>query len=348
MADLSTFVEQERGEKFATPVKVELASEEEFNQRLLHDFEEEEPAMRRSEEILKALGLIPAAADIVEAQRQLLGAGVLGFYDPETKELVIRGVSLTPFVKQTIVHELTHALDDQLLDLDRPEYDDRKDEIGFGFRALAEGDARVVEDAWLRTLTDEERKQRTAEEMAFARNADLSGIPLVLLKLIEAPYDLGQTLVEEIMATGGKDTLDASFKNPPLTSRNVIHPEDYLDGKLAIDVPHPQADGELIDEGVFGELMTAYTLEDEIDPTAAGAAAQGWDGDWFVAWKDGDGGSCIRINYRMESPTDLTELQDAYEEWAKAKPKATVEKTGPDALTVTSCTTQAGGGESPA
>ena len=74
--------------------------------------------------------------------------GVVGFYDPETDELVVRGAALTPYVRTTIAHELVHALDDQHLDLDRPEYDEADDEIGFGFSSVVEGNARRVENAY--------------------------------------------------------------------------------------------------------------------------------------------------------------------------------------------------------
>ena len=97
---------------------------------------------------LEGLGLVEPDADLVESMRSLLGVGVVGFYDPETDELVVRGAALTPYVRTTIAHELIHALDDQHLDLDRPEYDEADDEVGFGFSSVVEGNARRIEDAY--------------------------------------------------------------------------------------------------------------------------------------------------------------------------------------------------------
>jgi len=81
---------------------------------------------------------------VVQEERTLLTAGVVGFYDPETKQLVVRGTDTTPFTRRVLAHELTHALDDQHFDLNRQQLDKADDETGFGFSALVEGNARRV------------------------------------------------------------------------------------------------------------------------------------------------------------------------------------------------------------
>lgn len=346
VADLSKFVEKERGLKFKTPVKVELVADDEFNQRLLKGFDEEQKSLEKLGTELKALQLVPKGVDVVAASKKMLTAGVLGFYDPESKELLVRGVALNPFVRQTIVHELTHALDDQTFDINRKQYDDRKDEIGFGFSALNEGDARRVENAYNKTLTPQQQAERDQEETAFAAGADLSGVPIILLKLLEAPYDLGEPFVGKLWAKG-QPTLDGAFADPPDTSEQVMHPEKYLTRDPRVDVPHPTPDGAMVDEGVFGELMILVTLEDGVATDAAQRAAAGWAGDWYVTWNDQKNGNCIRINIKMETPKDLQDLSAAFQQWAKSR-SAQIEVTAPDSLQVTSCSAAAGGGRSPA
>ena len=63
------------------------------------------------------------AADKVDFDREInkhiaFGGGVVGFYDPVTKVLKVRGTDLTPYRREVIAHELTHALDDQVHGLD--------------------------------------------------------------------------------------------------------------------------------------------------------------------------------------------------------------------------------------
>lgn len=341
--ELSAFVERERGLAFKTEVTVELLDDAAFTGRLLEQFEEDKEGLEKTGRLLQALGLIPGNADVVEAMRKLLGAGVLGYYDPETKALVVRGIDLGPYVKQTIVHELVHALDDQWFDLDRPEYDERKDEISFGFRSLAEGDARRIERIYESRMTSADKARRDREEMEFAGQVDITGIPLILIELIQAPYDLGRPLVDRIVRSGGDEQLAAAFGAPPDSSEQVMHPDKFLVREAPVEVPHPVADGAMIDEGVFGELLTRETLGDEVDRASAERAASGWAGDWYVSWDDGRGGTCVRVNFRADTPTDFDELRAAFERWITSRPIATVEVAG-DVLTVTSCTPEGGGG----
>ncbi|HYJ71095.1 MAG TPA: hypothetical protein VE265_01310, partial [Actinomycetota bacterium] len=235
VADISDFVAQEAGVDFVEPVQVELLGEGDFQDRLLADFDEDIDSLRQDQVLFTALGLVPPGVDLVEAMRSLLGAGVVGFYDPETGELVVRGAGLTPYVRTTIAHELTHALDDQHHDLDRPEYDDAQDEVGFGFSALVEGNARRVESAYRDSLSEGEQVQADTEEFALGSNFDFGAIPPVLLQLIGAPYQLGQPLVDQIVADRGNEGLAAALADPPHTSEQVIDPDAYEAGEGAID-----------------------------------------------------------------------------------------------------------------
>jgi len=69
--------------------------------------------------VLKALRLIADKVDLGEVAKKQAG-DVVGFYDDHKKSLYVRGVDPTPFAKEVIVHELTHALDDQHFGLDHP------------------------------------------------------------------------------------------------------------------------------------------------------------------------------------------------------------------------------------
>jgi hypothetical protein len=328
VAEISTVVERERGLTFTQPVDVELAGEGEFQRRLLEDFDEEVEELRKTEVLLKAFGLVEPTVDLVEAMRTLLGAGVVGFYDPETDELVVRGTALTPYVRTTIAHELTHALDDQRFDLDRPEYDDAADEIGFGFSALVEGNARRVEDAYLAGLSEQERLDAAAEELSLGSGFDLGDVPLVLVDLISAPYGLGQDFVGELIDEGGQAALDAAFEAPPHTSEQVIDPATYLAGEGGVEVPVPTVDGQVVDQGVAGQFFIQVVLTDGVDQDRARDAAEGWGGDSVVAWRDGDR-PCATLSAVGDDSGETAELRSAFEEWA-AERGGTGAGPGPD------------------
>ena len=342
--EISAVVEAERGLAFTEPVDVELAGEGEFQRRLLDDFDEGVDELRNTEVLLKAFGLVEADVDLVDAMRTLLGAGVVGFYDPETDELVVRGTALTPYVRTTIAHELTHALDDQRFDLDRPEYDDADDEIDFGFSAVVEGNARRVEDAYRAGLSDEEQLDAAAEELSLAGGLDLGDVPLVLVDLISAPYGLGHDFVVQLLDDGGQEALDAAFDAPPRTSEQVIDPASYEAGEGGIDVPAPAVTGQVVDQGVAGQFLIQVVLADGLDADHARAAATGWGGDSVVAWRDGQR-PCATLAAVGDDPGETAELRGAFEDWAAeggpagsgTGPDVTVAPNGDGPVTVQAC-----------
>ncbi|HEX2118207.1 MAG TPA: hypothetical protein VHF91_03420, partial [Acidimicrobiales bacterium] len=111
VAELQAFVESARGLPFKEPVDVAVVDDAEFR-RLLSGGEAvdlQRPDDEVSIGVLRALGLLAAGQDLGPAG-EIDPDLVAGFYDTETKELVVRGTRLTPFVRQVLVHELTHAL----------------------------------------------------------------------------------------------------------------------------------------------------------------------------------------------------------------------------------------------
>lgn len=342
--ELQAYVAEARGLEFLRDVEVELAADAAFQSRLLEDFEEDADEIADVEVFYKALGLLEPDADLLAELRDIYSAGVLGFYDPETDELVVRGTALTPYVRQTIVHELVHALDDQHFELDRDdEYDERKDEIASGFTAVVEGGARRVEQGWLDAQPADVRAQAEAEERAFADGIDVGAFPEILLFEIGAPYELGKIFVDAIVGDGGERAVDAALADPPTTSEQVLFPPLYAAREPRIEVPPPPADGEVVDDGVVGTLFWfgLFTTGDtSIPPQDAFAAIQGWGGDWAVTWRDGDA-ACVRIDVVGDTQDDTDELESALRAWAEESVAAEVSIVD-GRVRLDSCVTAAG------
>jgi hypothetical protein len=316
-------VAEARGLDFLEDVEVELADDAAFQARLLEDFEDGADDIADVEVFYKALGLLEPEADLLEELRRIYSAGVLGFYDPESDELVVRGTSLTPYVRKTIVHELVHALDDQHFDLDRDdEYDERKDELSLGFTAVVEGNARRIEQQWIEEQPEDVQAQAQAEERAFADGIDIDAFPEILLFQIGAPYELGKVFVDSIVGERGERAVDAALEDPPTTSEQVLFPPLYSARELRVEVPVPPADGDIVDDGVVGALFWfgLFTTDDApVPPSDAFAAIQGWGGDWAVTWQDGDA-ACVRIDVVGDTQEDTDELETAMRAWASESP----------------------------
>lgn len=326
VADITAFVAKTRKLTYQRPVEVTMLADEAFSARVRSDSLKDAADLEQTEGVLHALGLLPDGTKLADLLASFLGEGVVGFYDPETDELVVRGAAITPYVRITLAHELTHAIDDQYFNLDRPALDKADDETGSAFSALVEGSAVRVETEYRKTLTDVERKQADDEEARLGAGLDYSKIPRVLPELIGFPYIFGPDLIKALLADGGEATVNKAFSKPPITTEQVLDPVQWLqEGEPPVKVDPPKADGEVIDQGALGLWGVVVLLEDELGQDGAITAAQGWGGDWYVAWKDG-AKTCVRNTFVMDTPTDLKELASALDEWAAAQTDAEVER----------------------
>lgn len=331
--ELQAFVEQKRGLKFKVPVQVKLLEDAAFRARLQDVSEEDVGELEKTAKVLRALYLLDRNVDLKRSLDGLLGAAVAGFYDPETDELVVRGARTTPYVRSVLVHELTHALQDQHFNLHRPALDDRDDEAGQAFGTLVEGDGVRIQEEYKRSLSRSERREAEREEQSLGGDID-EDIPPVLLQLIGFPYEVGPPFVRSVLAEGGQARLDAAFATPPETSEHVIHPETFLRRQPIASVADPAADGAVIDKGVIGELGIILMLLEGADQGVAARAGRGWAGDRYVAWDVGSK-TCVRAVFAMDSPADAAELEDALRDFADDHDDVRVQ--GGERITLTSC-----------
>jgi hypothetical protein len=303
---------------FKQDVDVQLADDRELQAMLDDQLTKERPQLAEEQQVLRALGLVATTFDLTEAERTLLNGSVLGFYDPETKKLVVRGTEVNPFVREVLAHELTHALDDQYFNLNRPQLDTADDETGFGFTALAEGDATRVEDAYLASMSaSDQAKAAAQQEQLLLAHPEVFSLPQVVIDLAQEPYIDGPTLVKDILDAGQRARLDAAFQSPPTTSEQVIDSQKFLAGEGAVPVAFPAADGTVANQGVLGAYMLEELLLGSLHTTQVDEAIKGWGGDAYVTWIDSTGRTCLRDTFVGDTPRDTGELVDAISNWAE-------------------------------
>lgn len=336
---LIAFVEQTRELRFKERPKVELLTSADFDGLLRGDLEEEEHSGEDFDDgaslgVLRALGLIDGdvALDAVLEDRL---PDILGFYDTEAKVLYARGVSPTPYVKQVLVHELTHALDDQHFDLFRPDLDD---EASPAFDALVEGSATYVEGRWYESRPAEEQEAIDEEEAGGSENipADVEDQPEldVFQEFTAFPHVVGPMFVRAMVEQGGMARLNQAFTTAPTNTEQVIHPERFLAGEEERPVTRPRADGPVVQEGRLGELGLIQILDTAMSRSLALQAAAGWGNDGYVAWSNG-AQTCVRATIVMDTTRDTTEVVNALRVWARTHGAATVQ--GTTAVTISRC-----------
>lgn len=332
LCELIEFVEVERGRPFKTFPIIELQEDDEFDDVLLAQFDEESGELEEGSHVLRSLGLIPEDADLVPLFRSMLEVSVVGYYSPEDHNLVIRGGEFDLYSQLTLVHELTHAHDDQWLDLDRPEFEDANDERASGFLAIVEGNASRVEDAWRDSLSEADQLALNSSELTQLSPEDIETIlalPPFMLEMQFSPYQDGPVLVNAIFEEGGEDAVDEAFANPPLSTEQVLHPEQYLNGESVPVQPIPSAPrgADIVDEGVVGELAIRSWL--------GSTAAEGWNGDGYVTWLDGNE-TCTIAEIFADTDQDLQEVLDAAQDWARQGNDRSVDALS-DAVRIQGC-----------
>jgi hypothetical protein len=293
IAQVADEVEELRGLEFKRPVDPEAVSREEINRRIQASLERSLPVelMSRRGRAWSAIGAVPAQTDLRQAYVDFAGSQFIGFYDTITHEIVFIGTdSPTPYQRQTLAHELTHALDDQHFDLSRLDVLESqcRDEELAAFIALAEGNARVHEALWtFENLTADELAELAAEAGMFS--GPPATVPPFVSRLIVFPYPNGELFVQSLLAAGGKEAVNEAFSEPPVSTEQILHPERYPDDEpqeLAVpDLTRELGQGwELTDQLDVGEAWLLTLLSLRLSESEARDAADGWDGGRYRAW----------------------------------------------------------------
>jgi hypothetical protein len=276
--------------------------------------------LRAAEVSLKAFGLIPEPMSLDKYLPELLTSQVAGYYDTEKKYLaMVRRHG--PAGKQdaaagdtagdddmVLVHELTHALQDQSFDLEKLEKDDDPlSDAGTAVTALVEGDATLTmidfqAQASLESapgasqmvtsmLGDPDKLARALPDVPGADQFEKA--PAWLRDNLMFGYLQGMTFCMSTRSRGGQKLLDYAFTtDPPRSTEQILHPEKWhthRDDPIVVRLPDLAAElpgYAKAAEGVMGELGIRSLLHGEHgDWERAVKAAEGWGGDRFAVYE---------------------------------------------------------------
>ncbi|WP_421117850.1 hypothetical protein ACE2AJ_10410 [Aquihabitans daechungensis] len=335
VAPITTWVSKERELEFEHPVKVNFLSDKEYTARATEggDDDSVESDQFYADQVaqLRALGFVTGDVDLAKANDTLSDSGTLAYYDPDVEQVFVRGTELTPALRVTLAHELTHVLQDQNFDLERLE--DLSSGQASVLRALAEGDATKVEDAYIETLDDADAKAYEEESKSSGDEAteDLDeNVPPILTTIFSSPYVLGPRLVDALDASGGWDAIDEALEEPP-TEEAMFDPITYKTDAAAqktVSIEAPEGT-EPIESDEFGPTTWFLLLASRIDPKVALAATDGWGGDQYVVYREDDK-VCLNATIEGDTPEDEKQMADALTAWAAKSPTGTAEVTNED------------------
>jgi hypothetical protein len=299
---------------FKSKVKRRLTTRDEVEKYLSDKMKEDKDAkrMQRSEIVLKKFGLLDEDFHLQPFLLSLLKEQIAGYYDSKTKTVNLLDWIEPDSQKPVLAHELTHALQDQRVNLDKWENtanDDppkdfaednqhiATDEQDTAREAVLEGQAMaVLVDYSLKPqgatiLTNPNAvKEKADEQGADADSPVMTRAPLLLQESLLFPYREGlkfevDMLVDKGVAGAYGNVLD----HPPASSYEIMNPKAY-ERKVKVPVLkmpdlHPLLDAEYMpyDIGVMGQLDVRILAELFGGADAAASLTPAWDGGIYYA-----------------------------------------------------------------
>jgi hypothetical protein len=328
-----------RGLDFLDDVPVDVRTDAQLDARLgeIVDASISPEQLQRRTLAWRTIGVIPPDADLARAVRSYYRGEVLGFYVPQTGELVATGSDADPSLLEAVIlaHELTHALDDQHFDLVRV---DRlgshcRDELAMAALGAVEGSAQYFATTAIADL------RPIAEGTGIADVGDGASpdVPPFFQTLQQWPYTAGVSFIQSRFEEGGTTAVDEAIRHLPVSTEQVLHPQRYPnDTPQPLDVPDLSAalgpGWRDLDVMEIGEAWLQLALSLRIDGVLLDRAAAGWDGGIYRAWTDGDR-VAVLLRTMWDTSGDADEFAAAMRAWI-GEGSAPAEVTRPDAVHV--------------
>jgi hypothetical protein len=304
-------IEEMRGEKFKRPVDVSLANKEGFLKYATERMETmSTPERLRSEEtVMKMMGLVDPKVDYLKAQMEMLEEQVGGFYDPATESFCLMESFQGGLAKVILAHELTHALDDQLYDIDGTlEGLDGNADAQLAYQAVVEGSGTSNMNKWLLANLG----SLSMEEIAASGDLGMDSMaaapecmwkPTLMVYMHGAAFLVrsDNVMVGQMKAVEAAD-LHQVFTNPPRSTEQVLHPEKYWDKEQAdepvvVKLSAEKLEGwkvlfeDTIGEAILALMTTPPAIRGGLDVSNpmsllsikyTNPAAEGWGGDRYL------------------------------------------------------------------
>jgi hypothetical protein len=326
-------VERIRGLRRKQNLKVQILDDKLFSAAVREKAKKEmTPAVVAAERARwLAFNLAPAAVDPAQVLLDVLDEQVAGFYDPFTRQLIVRknppastGATGPDGLRVILAHEIEHALQDQNFGIpDMASLPD--DDVRLARSALYEGDAMAVMTAFGALRAHKPIKAAIAGGAAMLKALDaqtllkvsgkspqLQHAPPVLREELVLPYAAGFGLVAEAYRRGGFPLVDRMFRNPPVSTHQILHPDAYFAGETpaVVPIPMPPPGTHAIAAGRMGELGARLALEACVEKDVAKEFVPRWAGDayaivegpknslsllWTTVWSAGVAGNVTNV-----------------------------------------------------
>ena len=312
--DLLKFSSQETGLSIKSEVKRQITTRTKVEGYLAEKFAEDESAKRlqRGEIVLKKFGLLDRDFQLKPFLLALLKEQIEAYYDTKTKTVFMLDWVDIEEQKPVLAHELTHALQDQRVDLEK--WNDQtpddiplnssqdsdhlaKDEMDTAREAVVEGQATAVMMDYIlkpmgkSLIKNPEVMELAKQQMTTPESSPvLSRAPLLLSESLLFPYREGLSFEQDLWMDQGQTAAFAgAMDRPPTSTWEIVNPREY-ERKSAPSIPllpniHPLVDTlyKPYDIGQIGVLDLHILAEILAGENAASALSSAWDGGIYWA-----------------------------------------------------------------
>lgn len=292
--------------------------------------------------VLRTLRLVdPSTDDLIGKMLSLLQGQVLAFYDPlsHTYYAIDRlpdAANKLPdsdlIETSVVLHELTHALQDQRFGIGERDYALRNDwDASLAYHAVIEGDASLVMMASVIEKTGQKLDDVVGNDMLISLLTEGAAAdktidptaPRYFVESLKFPYIDGLKFVIAAYRRGGWKAIDALYAIPPRSTREVLHPEEYFARTAkteAFSGAAPVAAPQLLTVEHLGEFHWAFLLGAD--------AAKGWVADRVAVAQDERCDPTVLVETKWDSPARAAAFRDAYAALLRGDQTARIEQKG--------------------
>jgi hypothetical protein len=327
-------VESIRGRHFLHDVKTVAIDRSDLTANLRAQMQKGMPySIAEWETMLRALQLVDASGG--PAMPKLLAlyeSQVLAFYDPHSHTYYsIRQLPKLPeqaakladpktLEEMVMVHELTHALQDQHFKLGEKEVALMRDtDANLAYHSVLEGEAVLVMVAHmlgkngldLDEVVKDDAMLGMITSAAQAEQMIDPSTPKYFAEMLKFPYLEGLKFVVAAYRRGGWKELDRIHADPPRTTRQILHPDEYFNRSFK---PQP------FDEKKPANAISAEHLGEFHWRFLVGADnARGWVNDRVIVSRPDKNGTRVQVSTTWESPERATAFAAAYDAFLRKR-----------------------------
>lgn len=284
------------GLKIKEPVKSSVVTREQIRGYIQERMKQTStPERMHAQQVaLQKFGLLPKGFQLEQFVVDLLAEQATAYYDPRRKQFYLSDWAPLDLQKPAIAHELTHALQDQYINLDQfLEKEGMSQDEQMARVAVVEGEGVLSMMDYMLGARGEKAADypNLGEYVAQATMAETSKFPVFaaapayLRESLLFPYTVGLTFVRAMAEKNSKDSNEIYaqlLSRPPRSTHEILHPGTPALPASEFGTPAVSKEAltgyRKLESNVLGELDLVVLFKQLLGPDEGKNVTPGWRG----------------------------------------------------------------------